>query len=55
VRSGAHAHASQEGDIELGVDPAVVVSAGWGDAALSFEESEVLRSYPELPGGFADM
>ncbi len=43
---GANAQGFQECDVELGINTAVVVAAGRGDAALALEEAEMFRCYP---------
>jgi hypothetical protein len=35
ARSLAHAHRPKNGNIKVGVDATVVITAGWGDAPLS--------------------
>jgi hypothetical protein len=42
-RSGSDAHAAQKSDIKFGVDPAVIVTPGWGDTPLPLEHANVLR------------
>jgi hypothetical protein len=46
----ANAQGFQEGDIKLGVDAAVVVSAGRGDTAVPLEHTQVLRANAQLLG-----
>jgi hypothetical protein len=45
VESLTDAHASQKGDVERAVNPAVKVSAGRRNAALPLKHPEVVRVY----------
>jgi hypothetical protein len=51
----AHAHAPQKRDIELGIDPAVEITTGRGDAALPLEHPKMMRRDPQTPGSLRNV
>jgi hypothetical protein len=52
---GADTHAFQQSQVELTVEPAVVVAAGRWNTALSLEVSKVLRPAPKPSCRFGDV
>lgn len=55
VRTGADAQALEEGNVDLGIDSTVVVTAGWGDAAGFLQGPEMLWGYTEPTRGFRNV
>jgi hypothetical protein len=51
----ANAQSFQESDVKLGINPAVVVAAGWGYPTLSLKTPQVLGTHTELATGLAYM
>src|SRR5829696_3259864 len=47
-----NAHVAQEGKVEPGVDPAVVVAAGLGNTPTTFQVPKVFGTDTELATGF---
>jgi len=43
----AHTHAAKQGDIELGVNATVVVTAGWGNTPTPFKVPDIFRCHRE--------
>jgi len=50
-----NAHASQEDEVELGVDSTIEITAGRWDATAPLERSDVLGRTPEQSGRLADV
>ena len=49
ARAGANTQALEEGNVELGVDAAVLISPRLGDTALALQYAKVLGANPEPP------
>lgn len=51
----ADAHALEQGDVELGVDPSVEVPAGRRDSPLAFQHAQMLGGHAEALCRFTDV